>query len=270
MPRTSSKKTPTTAAKKSVTAKAIAKVALKPPVSYIVGATGDDFFCSGDDLALARKQRDKDYIWKYPAGNTVVVNGYAANDDEGGDRHMQKQLMHYLASKPIKPIDGPRCTAFAHTSDLELKVQLGVDYVTDGSLGPFAGKPTATVFKFDEKKVLDMVLARERKSEGFFAPFAQAHVQKTLHIAHNTYATREVENADGTRRKYFSVYLVKLRILTGFGIMTARGELKLSGPFEADKLKYPAHINWHSWGFTAEDCWKGGFALSCVGHPKGF
>ena len=268
MPSTSSKRAPT---QKTAAPSAIAKKkALKPKVFYIVGATGTDFSVSDADVEVAGKQRAKDHIWQYPARDTVVVNGYAANDDEGGDRHMQSQLMHYLASKRIQPLGQQRCMAFTHTSNLKLRAEFHTAYVTDGSLGPFAGKPLATVLKFDTAAMLKAVLAEERKSAGFFAPFAQSHVQKTLHVAHNTYATTEVERGDGTRVKFFSIYLVKLRILTGFGIMTARGELKIREPLEHSKRDYEAHINWHSWGFTAEDAWNGGATLRSVGHPHGF
>jgi hypothetical protein len=266
MPSSKHASTKTPAASQAITKKR----AQTPKLCYIIGATGPDFSISDADLELVQKQRAKDHVWKHPVGDAAVINGFETNDVEGGDLHMRAQLMHYLASKSVKPVGPQRCTAFAHTSNLKLKAEFFGDYVRDGSFGPFADKPMATLLKFDETVVLKAVLEQERKSGGFFAPFAQSHVQKTLHIAHNTFETTDVECEGGARRNFFSIYFVKLRVLTGFGIMTARGELKLHGPLQPSKVEYDAHVNWHSWGFTAEDCWNGGTPLRSVGHPSGF
>ena len=97
-------------------------------------------------------------------------------------------------------------------------------------------------------------------------PLRNRTSKKTLVVAANSWVTVDVE-CNGAMRKYFSMYHVEMRILTGFGMMSVKGELKLRDKLEYEKKKYSCHINWHEWGFHAGNTWCNGRELRTMGHP---
>jgi hypothetical protein len=225
-------------------------------LSYIVPATGDDFFCSDTDLAAARKNRDEDVVFRCPVSGNVHVNGYASGcTKEGLDDHMLSQLMCYLASKRIAPTKGPHCAAFAHTSRLNPVVKEVVprNTVVGG---------VAWALAFAEEKLLKEILSEEAERRGFLASFGQAHVRKRLRVAEDKgFSPIDVESAPGCARKVFSVYTVTLEVLTGFGVLQAQGELKLRDAIAQGKKSYPeSHINWRRWGFDRRKTWEDPFS----------
>ena len=219
-------------------------------LSFIVPATGDDFFCSGADLAAARKNRDEDVVYRCTVTGDVYVNGYRSGcTKEGMDDHMLSQLMRYLASKRIEPTGkGPYCTAFAHTSHLAPVVK--------ALRNPVVGEK-AWALVFAEKKLLKEVLSEEAERRGFLASFGQAHVRKRLCVEEKkSFWPIDVE-WDGCPRKVFPVYTVTLEVLTGFGVLQVQGDLRLRDAIAQGKQSYPeSHINWHRWGFDRRQTWE--------------
>ena len=229
-----------------------------PPLSYIVPASGPDNWITPDDLAVARDLRDKEqYI--HGSGEAVTINGFSTSaDTERRDRNMAQQLMAYLARPTVTPADkSGSCSPFAHTSNLT---------------------PTATVdrlcmsfraphLNFDASKFLKQVMSEDAKHKGFFAPFAAKHVNKVLRIVPNM----KVLNKNGVAGHYH----VEMCILTGMGILVARGFLYIPREqmdavevMHVGAVKFTqSHINWHTWGFDAERCWAAPWKTSCIGHP---
>lgn len=219
-------------------------------LSFIVPATGPDQWITQEDLKSARARRDAQYVHSH--GETVV-------NKERGDRNMTQQFMAYLASSTVTPMEAtvPYCSALAHTSNLT---------------------PTATVnrtcmsfraphLEFDTTKFLKQVMSEETGENGLFAPFAAKHVKKVLRIIPN----EQLLTKNGIMRDYH----VEMCILTGMGILVARGYLHVPREqMEAvEKMHVGAvkftqcHINWHTWGFDAERRWVSPWKFACVGHP---
>jgi hypothetical protein len=108
---------------------------------------------------------------------------------------------------------------------------------------------------------------KDNGCDGVFAPFAAKHVKKVMRVIPNFETT--------TINGLVSDYHVEMCILTGFGILVARGFLYL----ERDQLRSVdlstaaqkkfthSHINWHTWGFDAERRWESPWKFACVGAP---
>lgn len=230
-------------------------------LSYIVPATGPEQWITQEDLKSARTRRDAQYVHSH--GDRITIDGFeTVVNKERGDRNMTQQFMAYLASTTVTPMEAnsPYCCALAHTSNLT---------------------PTATVdrtcmsfraphLEFDTTKFLRQVMSEETKDNGFnglFAPFAAKHVKKVLRIVPNT----QILTNNGIMRDYH----VEMCILTGMGILVARGYLHVPrGQMEAVQKMHTGsvkftqcHINWHTWGFDAERRWVSPWKWPCVGHP---
>ena len=225
-------------------------------LSYIVSASGKDQWITQEDLKAARVQRDAQYV--NVQGNDVTINGFKTTvNEERGDRNMTHQIMAYLASTTVTPMEAnaPYCRAFAHTCNLTPTAN--VDRTCVSSRVPHLA--------FDTTKLLKQVMTEEAKDNGFngiFAPFAAKHVKKVLCIVPNM----DVLIDNGITGDYY----VEMCILTGMGILVARGYLHIiREQMEAVEKMHDgpvkftdAHINWHSWGFDAERRW-----VSCGRRP---
>lgn len=228
-------------------------------LSYIVSASGTDQWITPEDLEVARIQRDAQYV--YARGDDVTINGFhTAANKERGDRNMTHQFMAYLASTAVTPMEAntPFCCAFAHTSNLTPVATV------DRTCMSFRAPHLA----FDTDKFLKQVMTEEtRDNYGMFAPFAAKHVKKVLRIVPNM----EILTPNGIAGKYH----VEMCILTGMGILVARGHLHIPRDqmetvekMHVGSIKFTGcHINWHTWGFDAERRWVTPWKLSCVGHP---
>lgn len=243
---------------------AISKKGKRPPVhcSYIVAASDPDDRITQEGLMNVRRGRDTQDIVRKTGDQVTIVGFQTVVNEERCDRNMVQQLMTHLASTTVIPMkaNAPNCTAFAHTSNMT---------------------PTATVdrscmsfrvphLSFDTHKFLKQVMSEETKDNGFkgvFAPFAAKHVKKVLRIVPNF----EVHTPAGIARDYH----VEMCILTGMGILVARGLLYIPrDQMEAVDKMHPgtitftnAHINWHTWGFDAERRWETPWKCTCIGHP---
>lgn len=227
-------------------------------VSYIVGASSDDHWIDQRDLDEARTRRDAQYVHKM--GREVAVDGFrTAADEERRDRNMMKQLITYLATPTVTPMDAgaPFCSAFAHTCNLTPEAKL------DRSCMTFR----APHLVFDVDRLLKQVMKEEKNdADGAFAPFAARHVKKVMRILPNF----EVTNDNGVARNYH----VEMCVLTGMGILVARGLLYLncaemaSVTKSAVSIKFKdAHINWQTWGFDAERLWSSPWSVLYSGCP---
>ena len=219
----------------------------EPKISYIVGATGPDFTISDADTDLAMKQRAKDHICQ--RGDDVVVNGRRVTNEVGGDLHMQRQIMHYMATRPVEPAKQPPCLAFAHTGPLTCKVKsTQMLRVHDDGFGGPSTESMARVLNFDSDALLKEIFEQEDSQGGYFASFSQRK-EKTMRVAANTYKTTDVV-CDGSTTSYFYQYFVELDMLTPFDVFTATGELVLDrNTIEFGKKEYTAHINWRKRGW---------------------
>lgn len=232
-------------------------------LSYIVTASGPDQWITPDDIVEARPCRDSQYVHK--TGDRVTINGFkTAVNEERGDRNMTQQLLAYLAKTTVKPMDANAayCCALAHTSNLTPTATV------DRTCVFFP--PETPPLKFDTVALLKQIMAEEAKDNGFngiFAPFAAKHVKKVLRVVPNTL----LFTPNGIMKDYH----LEMCILTGMGILVARGYLYIPrDQMEAlekthvGTVKFTqTHINWHSWGFDAERRWASPWKSSCVGHP---
>ena len=180
-------------------------------LSYIVPASGTDQWITPEDLEVARIQRDAQYV--YARGDDVTINGFKTTaNKERGDRNMTHQFMAYLASTAVTPMeaDTPFCSAFSHTSNLTPVATV------DRTCMSFRAPHLA----FDTDKFLKQVMTEEiRDNDGMFAPFAAKHVKKVIRIVPNM----EILTPNGIAGKYH----VEMCILTGMGILVARGHLHI-------------------------------------------
>ena len=222
-------------------------------VSYIVGASGG-----------AVTERDLEDIRGVGVVSSACADGVRVDGfhnsvtAEGGDRHMQRQIVEYLAAHPVTPHDParPRCCAFAHTGNLSPR----------GCVDMSCASFRSPSIQFDADQLLRQIASEERRSKGFFAPFAEKHVRKVALV----YPNHRVTNANGVS----TAYLVELCALTAFGVFVARGQLKLNGPLERVEktpnvpYTFPgSHVNWTSWGVDSERTWAHPRHRSTVGSP---
>lgn len=240
---------------------AISKKKTPAHLSYIVTATGSDHWITEEDLKSARVRRDAQYVHSH--GDRVLVNGFeTVANKERGDRNMTQQFMAYLARETVTPMEAnaPFCCALAHTSNLTPTATV------DRSCTSFR----APHLNFDTTKFLRQVMTEETKDNGVtgvFAPFAAKHVKKVLRIVPNM----KVLTANGVAKDYH----VEMCVLTGMGVLVARGHLHIPrDQMEAvEKMHVGAvnftqcKVNWHTWGFDAERRWVSPWKVSCVGHP---
>ena len=227
-------------------------------LSYIVTATGPDQLMTTEDLDAARTRRDT-----HVHGDKVTINGFtAAVNEERRDRIMTQQFMVYLAKSTVTPMEAnaPFCCALAHTSNLTPTATM------DRACMSFR----APHLSFDTTKFLRQVMTEETKDNGFngvFAPFAAKHVKKVLRIVPNL----KVLTENGVARDYH----VEMCVLTGMGVLVARGQLYVPREqmeavekMHVGTVKFAqCHINWHTWGFDAERRWVSPWKVSNVGHP---
>lgn len=230
-------------------------------LSYIVSATGPDQWITQEDLKSARTRRDAQHVHSH--GDRITIDGFeTVVNKERGDRNMTRQFMAYLASTTVTPMEAtaPCCFALAHTNNLTPTATM------DRTCMAFQ----APHLEFDTTKFLKQVMTEETKDNGFngiLAPFAATHVKKVLRIVPN----RKILTNNGITRFYH----VEMCILTGMGILVARGYLHVPREqMEAVEKMHTGivkftqcHINWHTWGFDAERRWMSPWKSSCVGHP---
>lgn len=228
--------------------KSISKTSKTPThVSYIVLASDTEHWISTEDLQTARRRRDRKVIRTH--GGELHIDGrYTASNKERGDRHMMQELMAYLSSPTVKPMDAnaPYCNAFAHTSHLTFTATLDLTCSTF--------RPPHLEINADS--LLKKIMAEEVSDggvDGVFAPFAARHVKKVARILPNF----EVTTANGIVERY----RVEMCILTGLGILVARGLLYLPQIAAVERttvgtIKFTdAHVNWETWGFDAGRRW---------------
>jgi len=92
-------------------------------------------------------------------------------------------------------------------------------------------------------------------------------VKKVLRVVPNL----EILTENGVARDY----QVEMCVLTGMGVLVARGQLYVPRDqmeaiekMHAGTVKFTeCHINWHTWGFDSERRWVSPWKVSCVGHP---
>lgn len=227
-------------------------------LSYIVTASDADHWIGKEDLDAARVHRDAQYV--HETGGRVTIDGIqTVVNEERRDRNMMLQLMTYLASPTVKPMDDDAdyCTAFTHTSKLTPTAEVDRTCMTF----------RAPHLNFDTSKLLKQVMAEESRSKGVFAPFAAKHVKKSMRIIPNLKLT----TPNGVARNYH----VEMVVLTGMGIMVARGflflkrdEVESVEKMATHPIKFTdSHINWNTWGFDAERRWVTPWKLGHSGHP---
>jgi hypothetical protein len=230
-----------------------------PSLSFIVAATGPNDRICKKDLDAAHKRRPS----IVRTNECVLVDLMrTASDEEGADHLMTTQLMAYLTSQPVRPkaADAPFCNALAHTY-----FPRSITATVDCSLASFRRPHLA----FDADELLEHVMESEAARAGLFAPFAAAHVKKVLRVLPNFHIKMDKEGNDLARD-----YHVEMCVLTGMGILVARGELRLPRD-QAESVTSTSvvvsftgcHINWHTWGFDAERRWSRPWKTAYLGHP---
>tara|TARA_B110001452_G_scaffold267063_1_gene275595 strand:+ start:250 stop:984 length:735 start_codon:yes stop_codon:yes gene_type:complete len=229
-------------------------------LSCIVSASGDDHWITRQDLSAARRRHDARNV--VHSKDRITVDGRRTTpNEERCDHYMMSEFMTYLATPTVVPMptDVVGCTAFAHTSGLT----------------PMATLDASCAFhvphlNFETDTFLTQVMKQECGdgiNSGMFAPFAASRVKKALRIIPNVKVTTQY----GIARDYY----VEMCILTGMGIMVARGFLYLKRA-ELDAVEKTltgsvtftnAHINWNTWGFDAQRCWSNPWTSIQDGHP---